>query len=229
MIIRILTSVALAAAILLGCTAGGGCDNRVNEIVERSEQAHYPDALKNDLRALRDAALIFLQRGRETECVDIANSMDGLLDDITHRIEARRERAKRRAYLQDAKPVTEIGRIIKAEEVMGTPVRNLKDQELGVIENVALNPNSGQIAYVALATGGFLGLGEKLVAVPWKDLSVTSDGQLYVLNLTPEALEKMEGFDAEEWPGQAINKRQEVNQGINYKGEQREVKGGARQ
>jgi sporulation protein YlmC with PRC-barrel domain len=67
--------------------------------------------------------------------------------------------------------VASLDSIVKTQEVIGTPVYNLKNQKLGAIENVALDPNSGQIAYVALATGGFLGLGEKLVAVPWKQLS----------------------------------------------------------
>ncbi|MGH8501332.1 MAG: PRC-barrel domain-containing protein [Gammaproteobacteria bacterium] len=206
MIIRLLTGVALTAAMLSGCTVGGGCDNRVDAIVERVEQGPYPDVLKTEVRQLRDAALVFQQRGRERECASIANGMDELLDDVTQRIETRREMARRRAYLNSAKPVAKIGGILKAEDIIGTPVRNLKDEELGTIENVALNPDSGQIAYVAISTGGFIGLGEKLVAVPWKDLRAPDDREIFVLDLSPEILEQIQGFDENQWPAQAAQK-----------------------
>jgi sporulation protein YlmC with PRC-barrel domain len=209
MIIRLLTGAALTVAIPSGCTVGGGCDNRVDAIVERVEQGPYRDALNTEMRQLRDAALVFQQRGREAECASIANGMDELLDDVTQRIETRREVARRRTYLNSAKPVTKIGGILKAEEIIGTPVRNLKDEELGAIENVALNPDSGQIAYVAISTGGFIGLGEKLVAVPWKDLRAPADREIFVLNLGPEALEQMQGFDENQWPAQAAQKPQQ--------------------
>lgn len=200
MILRISITTAFAMAALAGCSAGGGCDHLVNDIVERSEEGPYPDALKNDLRQLRDAALVFLQRGSKAECASIAHGMEDLLDDVTERMEAERERAARRAYLESARPVVSIGGIIKAEEVMDAPVHNLQDQKLGVIQNVALDPNTGQIAYVTLATGGFLGLGEKLIAIPWQDLRRTPDGELYVLDISREALERMKGIEAKDQP-----------------------------
>lgn len=168
--------------------------------MNRAEQARYPEALQNDLIQLRDAALVFSERGREQECATMANDMDDMLDDFTQRMEAKRERAAQRAYLQAATPVAQINGVIRAEDVVGVPVRNLHDQELGAIENVALDPASGEIAYVALVTGGFMGLSEKLVAIPWRRLSLTNDGEVYVLDLSIKALERMKGFDGEHWP-----------------------------
>jgi sporulation protein YlmC with PRC-barrel domain len=194
---------ALGVTLVSACTAGGGCDTRVDEIVERSMKQDYPDALKNDLRQLRDAALVFAQRGRDAACTSIAIDMDDMLDDITQAMAAAREQAARRAYLEAATPVTQISGLIKAEDIVGAPVLNLQDEELGAIENVALDPDTGDIAYVALTTGGFLGLGEKWIAVPWKDLSRTRDAKNFVLDLTTEALAKMQGFDASRWPDQA--------------------------
>lgn len=203
MIIRLLSGVALITLLPWGCTVGGGCDNQVDALVERGEQGPYPDALKTELRQLRDAALVFHQRGREAECADIAGGMDELLDDVAQKIETRREQAQRRAYLKSATPVTAIAGILKAEDVIGAEVRNLKDQTLGTIENVALNPDSGRIAYVAVSTGGLVGLGEKLVAVPWKDLRAPADRELFVLDRSQAALEQMKGFEENQWPAQA--------------------------
>jgi hypothetical protein len=54
MVVRGVTCVALFAIIGSGCTAGGGCENTVNKIVESAEDAQFSEALKNDLRQLRD-------------------------------------------------------------------------------------------------------------------------------------------------------------------------------
>jgi hypothetical protein len=59
------TCAALFAIIGSGCRAGGGGEDTVNEIVESAEDTHFSETLKNDLRQLRDAALVFVQRGRE--------------------------------------------------------------------------------------------------------------------------------------------------------------------
>jgi sporulation protein YlmC with PRC-barrel domain len=195
--------------VLTGCTPGGGCDQRLDAIVARAEHPSYPNELRNDLIQLRDAALVFAERGREQECAHIANEMDDLLDTVAQRMETRRERAARRAYLRAATPVTEIDGVMKSEALIGMPVRNLKDQEVGMIENVALDPESGDIAYVALATGGFAGLGEKLVALPWRAFSLTQDREVYVVDLSPKTLEQMQGFDGERWPAQITEKPQE--------------------
>ena len=49
-----------------------------------------------------------------------------------------------------------------------------------------------------LATGGFIGLGEKLVPIQWRDLSVTDLGELFVVDLKQKALEKMKGLNAQQ-------------------------------
>ncbi|MBA2491048.1 MAG: PRC-barrel domain-containing protein [Gammaproteobacteria bacterium] len=206
MIIRIITGVALTALLPWGCTVGGGCDSQVDALVERGEQGPYPNALKTELRQLRDAALVFYQRGREAECAAIADGMDELLDDVAQKIETRRELSQRLAYLHSARPVSKIEKILKAEDVVGAEVVNLKDQPLGSIENIALNPDTGQIAYVAISAGGVMGLGEKLVAVPWKDLRVPADREIFVLDRSQAALEQMRGFDEDRWPAQAEKK-----------------------
>ena len=206
MIIRIITGVALTALLPWGCTVGGGCDSQVDALVERVEQDPYPNALKSELRQLRDAALVFYQRGRESECAAIADGMDELLDDVAQKIETRRELSQRLAYLHSASPVSKIQGILKAEDVVGAEVVNLKDQALGTIENIALNPDSGKIAYVAISTCGLIGLSEKLVAVPWNDLRAPADREIFVLDLSQAALEQMWGFDENRWPAQAEKK-----------------------
>ncbi len=48
----------------------------------------------------------------------------------------------------------------------------------------------GSFAYVLLAHGGFLGMGEEWIPVRWSDLRVTQEGGIFVLNISEDALEQ---------------------------------------
>lgn len=51
---------------------------------------------------------------------------------------------------------------------------------------MVLDPARQMIAYVLTSRGGFLGLGEELVAIRWSDLRATTDHEVYVLDASPE-------------------------------------------
>jgi len=63
---------------------------------------------------------------------------------------------------------------------------------------------TGAVRYAAISFGGFLGIGNKLFAVPFKALRVKhepgSKTPHFEINITKEALEKAEGFDKNHWP-----------------------------
>ena len=62
---------------------------------------------------------------------------------------------------------------------------------------------TGRIRYAAIAFGGFLGVGDKLFAVPFDALKVEQDPNLkarhFVLNIDKKTLENAPGFDKQEW------------------------------
>ena len=95
--------------------------------------------------------------------------------------------AWRRAHLANAVPVTEMGRLMRADVVIGADLRTPDDATLGEIEDVVLDPQRQTIAYVLVARGGFLGLGKELVAARWTDLRATDDHEIYVLDVSLEA------------------------------------------
>lgn len=45
-------------------------------------------------------------------------------------------------------------------------VLNLQGEDLGEVEDFIIAPSTGELQYAVLATGGFLGLGEKLIPIP---------------------------------------------------------------
>ena len=101
----------------------------------------------------------------------------------------------RRAHLSRAKPVAEMGHLMRASILIGSEIRNLKDERLGEITDIVLNPDKRDILYVLASHGGFLGIGSKLVAVRWADLRATEDHQLYVLDLAPKTFDDSPAVD----------------------------------
>ena len=97
-------------------------------------------------------------------------------------------------------PAAFSGLAVKTTNIVGTKVVNRKNEDLGKVEEVVIDVFNGRIAYLVLSFGGFLGLGEKLYAVPWKALHYDNETRVYVLNLTKEQIERAPGFEKETWP-----------------------------
>jgi sporulation protein YlmC with PRC-barrel domain len=91
----------------------------------------------------------------------------------------------------------------KASDLIGKPVRNVENEDLGKLEDIAIDPQSGRAIYGVLSFGGFLGMGDKLFAIPWSSLSLPSDAQRLVLNVSKDSLKTAEGFDKSNWPNMA--------------------------
>jgi sporulation protein YlmC with PRC-barrel domain len=93
--------------------------------------------------------------------------------------------------------------IMAADTLTGDKVVNGEGDNLGKIEHIMLDVPSGRIAYVVLSFGGFLGMGDKLFAIPWNALILDADGKCFVLDVPKERLEKAPGFDKDRWPSMA--------------------------
>ena len=90
--------------------------------------------------------------------------------------------------------------VLSASTMMGDSVVNDKGEDLGRIEELMLDLQNGRIAYAVLSFGGFLGMGDKLFAIPWEALKLDADNHRFILNVAREKLEKAEGFDKNNWP-----------------------------
>ena len=56
--------------------------------------------------------------------------------------------------------------LMGADTLIGNDVYNYKEEDLGDIKEIMLDMCGGKVAYAVLSFGGFLGMGEKLFAVP---------------------------------------------------------------
>jgi sporulation protein YlmC with PRC-barrel domain len=58
------------------------------------------------------------------------------------------------------------GTVEKASKILGAEVKNVQDEKLGKIQEMAVDIEGGRIVAVILSVGGFLGVGDRHVAVP---------------------------------------------------------------
>jgi sporulation protein YlmC with PRC-barrel domain len=87
-----------------------------------------------------------------------------------------------------------------ASTIIGDRVRNPAGENLGKIEDVVVDPSSGTIMYAVLSFGGFLGIRDKLFAIPWDELSLGPGRDHLILDTDRETLDRAEGFDPNHWP-----------------------------
>lgn len=91
-------------------------------------------------------------------------------------------------------------RVVSAGSLTGDSVRNLAGDDLGNVQELMLDVNDGCIAYAVLSFGGFLGMGDKLFAVPWDALTLVQGEEHFLLDVEKQVLEDAPGFDKDTWP-----------------------------
>jgi sporulation protein YlmC with PRC-barrel domain len=91
-------------------------------------------------------------------------------------------------------------RVLSASTICGDPVVNDAGENLGQIEELMVDLENGRVAYAVISFGGFLGIGDKLFAIPFEALELDAENHRFVLDVPREKLEKAPGFDKSQWP-----------------------------
>src|SRR5205809_6786311 len=87
--------------------------------------------------------------------------------------------------------------LIASDRVEGTPVRRSSGEKIGTIERVMIDKLSGNIAYAILSFGGFLGMAQKHLPIPWARLAYDRTLGAYQLDLTDEELARAPAYAAD--------------------------------
>ena len=90
--------------------------------------------------------------------------------------------------------------LLSASSLIGTRVENPQGDNLGSIKEIMFDIPHGRIAYAVLDFGGFLGINNKLFAMPWAGFELNTAREVIVLDVPKEQLENAEGFDQDDWP-----------------------------
>lgn len=148
-----------------------------------------------EIGILYNAAAVLAHRGDEQTCEAVLGALKTAYAEDAQQlrqagVQPNQVETYRKQQLARAQPVTQASHAFRADAITGTDVRNPQDQDLGSIEDVVLDPKTGQISYAIIARGGFLGIGDKHIAVPWQRLKVAPNMDVFVLDTTPDALDK---------------------------------------
>ena len=93
--------------------------------------------------------------------------------------------------------------LMGANTLDGNDVFNRKDEDLGDIKEIMIDMGTGRVAYAVLSYGGFMGIGDKLFAVPWHALTLDTANKRFVLDVEKDRLDNAPGFDKDQWPDMA--------------------------
>jgi hypothetical protein len=86
-----------------------------------------------------------------------------------------------------------LARSARTSKIIGAKVYQ-GDTSIGQIEDVLVDLNHATTAAVILSVGGFLGIGDKLVAVPVTDIKIGSEAK-FTTDLTKDQLANAPAFD----------------------------------
>jgi sporulation protein YlmC with PRC-barrel domain len=86
-----------------------------------------------------------------------------------------------------------LARAARTSKIIGAKVYQ-GDTSIGQIEDVLVDLNHATVAAVILSVGGFLGIGDKLVAVPVTNIKIGSEAK-FTTDLTKDQLANAPAFD----------------------------------
>jgi sporulation protein YlmC with PRC-barrel domain len=98
--------------------------------------------------------------------------------------------------------------LIQLSEYDDYEVMNANNENLGDVDDMLVNLREGQVVYIVMNVGGFLGIGDKSVAIPWQRLELQqtsgeSDAEderiWFLLNTTAETLEDVPDLELSDW------------------------------
>lgn len=89
---------------------------------------------------------------------------------------------------------------VAISSLIGDRVVNPAGEDVGEIHEVMVDLASGRVTYAVLSFGGFMGVGDKLFAVPWPSLELDPAGKRFVLDVDKQRLSAAPGFDKQDWP-----------------------------
>ena len=91
--------------------------------------------------------------------------------------------------------------VVSASTIIGEAVVNRQGENLGQIHDLVIDAKEGRLAYAVLTFGGFMGMGNKLFAMPWRAFEFSTTENKLILNVDKERLETAPGFEQDaKWP-----------------------------
>jgi sporulation protein YlmC with PRC-barrel domain len=148
-----------------------------------------------EIRALMAAANVVAQRGQQHICESLLSTARAIYDGnrAAPRDQEAPKAADGTARLRRQIPVAQAAdafdATLRADQMMGTEVSNPSNQELGSVADIVVSPRTGKIAYLLIGRGGFFGIDQAYIPVPWKDFTTPPNTNLLVLDTSERAMD----------------------------------------
>ena len=86
------------------------------------------------------------------------------------------------------------------QDLKKVSVRNNDGDTLGEVHDIVMDIQTGHIAYAVLSSGGFLGIGEKYLPVPYEALQYDRKNNNYLMHISKEKFQDAPHIDRKKWP-----------------------------
>ena len=87
----------------------------------------------------------------------------------------------------------------RVSDILKTTVENGRGEKLGTLHDLMVG-GDGRLKYAILSHGGFLGIGDVLIPVPFDALIADEEKGTAVLDIDKQTLEKALNFESKTWP-----------------------------
>jgi sporulation protein YlmC with PRC-barrel domain len=92
-------------------------------------------------------------------------------------------------------PAATAGETVRAADMIGRSVQGSDGKPLGKVKDAVVDAQSGKIQKLVIASGGFLGLGAKNVALDFDRVEVRPEGGIVAKDVTRKDVEAMPRYD----------------------------------
>lgn len=89
--------------------------------------------------------------------------------------------------------------LISSGDVEGTTVYGTDGTQIGEIDHLMIDKQSGRVAYAVMSFGGFAGFGESHYPVPWRALEYDTSLDGFRTNISEQQLRDAPEFTDDSW------------------------------
>lgn len=89
--------------------------------------------------------------------------------------------------------------VLRVSDIKGKALAGNDGRDIGTVNDLVVDANSGRIAFVAVTFGGVLGVGSDKVAVPWPAFDVNKEGHLYAVAIDKDVIRSAPHLTQKDW------------------------------